>query len=115
MPNYTFENTETGEVFVEFMKMDDKEQYLKDNPDIKFVFTPIGLTGDHIMGVGPKTDGGFNEVMTRIAHGHPNSGLADKYGDGLSHKDKKTKAIIKKHSDKIIREANDKKVGPKFG
>ena len=114
MPNYTFEDIETGEVFVEFMKMDDKEKYLKDNPNLKFVFTPIGLTGDHLMGVGPKTDGGFNEVMTRIAHGHPNSGLADRYGDGLSHKDKKTKEVVKKHASKIVSEANGKKSGPKF-
>ena len=94
MPNYTFEDTETGEMFVEFMRMDDKEKYLKDNPNVKFVFTPIALPGDHIMGVGSKTDGGFNEVMTRIAHGHPTSGLADRYGDGLSHKDKKTKQVV---------------------
>lgn len=102
MPNYTFENIETGEMFVEFMKMDEKEQYLKDNPNLKFVFMPVALPGDHIMGVGPKNDGGFNEVMTRIAHSHPNSSLADRYGDGLSHKEKKTKRIVKKHANKIV-------------
>jgi len=42
--------------------------------------------------------------MTRIAHGHPNSGLADRYGDGLSHKDKKTKGVVKKHASKIVSE-----------
>ena len=43
MPNYTFEDIETGEVFVQFMKMDEKETFLKENPNLKFVFTPIAL------------------------------------------------------------------------
>ena len=104
MPNYTFEDTETGEQFVEFMRMDSKEQFLKDNPNLRFVFVPIATTSDHLMGVGPKTDGGFNEVMTRISHGHPDSPLAERYGSGQDIKTKKTKEIIKKHANKIVKE-----------
>ena len=65
---------------------------------------PFHIEKSSLMRIGPKTDGGFNEVMTRIAHGHPNSGLADRYGDGLSHKDKKTKGVVKKHASKIVSE-----------
>ena len=85
MPNYTFEDTETGEYFIEFMPMNSKEQFLKDNPHIRFVFVPVGLPGDHLMGVGPKPDNGWNENMQRIAEAHPASPLADRYGSNESH------------------------------
>ena len=52
MPNYTFRDTETGEEFDEFMRMDDKEQFLKDNPNLMSVLKPVALPIDHLMGVG---------------------------------------------------------------
>ena len=36
---YTFEDKETGEVFDKLMKISEKEQYLKDNPNLKPVLT----------------------------------------------------------------------------
>ena len=75
MPNYTFRNTETGEEFEEFMKMDDKEQFLKDNPNFMFVFKPVALPGDHIMGVGPKETTQFKERMQKVSEAHPMSCL----------------------------------------
>ena len=45
MPNYTFENTKTGENFIEFMAISEKEKFLADNPHLKFVFTPIYIEG----------------------------------------------------------------------
>ena len=35
MPNYTFEDTETGEQFVEFMPMDSKEKFLEYLSDLE--------------------------------------------------------------------------------
>ena len=51
------------------------------------------------MGVGPKTDGGFNERMQQIADSHPGSPLASRYGAGKtkSHKEIKTRNVLKKH------------------
>ena len=37
MPTYTFEDKDTGEVFDKLMKISEKEQYLKDNPNLKSV------------------------------------------------------------------------------
>ena len=34
MPTYCFRNNETGEVHEEMMKMDDRENYLKDHPEL---------------------------------------------------------------------------------
>ena len=53
------------------------------------------------MGVGPKTDGGFNERMEQIANSHPGSPLANRYGGSgsktKSHKEIKTRNVLKKH------------------
>ena len=39
-----------------------------------------------VSGNGPKSDGGFNETMAKIADAHPNSPLADRYGNKGTHK-----------------------------
>ena len=63
MPTYTFFNKLAGVEFDEFMSIADKEQYLKDHPNLEQVYTPIAIVGDHVMGVGPKVDSGFTENM----------------------------------------------------
>ena len=93
MPTYTFENTVTGEVFDKVLKISEKEQYLKDNPDFKSLVTGINI----VAGVGGmKTDSGWKENLSRIAEAHPTSALADRYGS-KSIKDVKTKQVINKH------------------
>ena len=99
MPTYTFKNNTTGLEFDEFMGMSERETYLKDNPDIIQLPVMFSFVGDHIMGVGPKADGGFNERMEQIANSHPGSPLADRYGGSKikSHKEIKTRNVLKKH------------------
>jgi len=79
------------------MTISARGQYLKDNPHIQQIIKPVALAGDHLMGVGPKVDGGFNENMSRIAAAHPNSPLADKYGSGKTNAQIKAKNIVDKH------------------
>ena len=99
MPTYTFIDNNTGTTYDEFMGMSEKDQYLEDNPHNSQVPTMFSFVGDHIMGVGPKTDGGFNERMEQIANSHPGSPLANRYGGGQtkSHKEIKTRNVLKKH------------------
>ena len=100
MPTYIFKNMTTGQEFQKFMSISEKETYLKTHATIVQLPNAINFVGDHIMGVGPKTDGGFEERMSQIAAAHPNSHLADKYKTGESHKKLKTKEVIKKHQKK---------------
>ena len=79
------------------MTISARGQYLKDNPHIQQIIKPVALAGDHLMGVGPKTDGGFNENMSRIAAAHPNSPLADRYGSGKTNAQIKAKNIYDKY------------------
>ena len=97
MPTYTFYDTVTQEEYEEFMSMSELDEYKKMNPHVNQVFVPIAVVGDHVMGVGPKNDGGFNERMSQIASAHPNSPLADNYKTGESHKKLKTKEVVRKH------------------
>ena len=99
MPTYTFKDNNTGLAFDEFMGMNEREKYLEDNPHISQVPVVFAFVGDHIMGVGPKTDGGFNERMEQIANSHPGSPMADRYGGtkNKSHKEIKTRNVLKKH------------------
>ena len=98
MPTYTFFDEDTEETFDMFLSMDAREKYLKGNHRIRQVPVAVAIAGDHIMGVGPKVDGGFNERMEQIAISHPGSPLADRYGgSSKSHKEIKTRDVLKKH------------------
>ena len=94
MPNYNFVNTDTGEEFEEFFTISGREEFLKNNPNIKqtpSLFSMVGGTGDRI-----KNDNGWKENMSRIAEAHPGSPLAEKYGKS-STKDINTRNVLKKH------------------
>ncbi len=98
MPTYTFYDESAGIEWDEFLSISERDKFLKKNPQITQVIKPVAIVGDHIGGVGPKTDGGFNENMQRIAEAHPGSPLAQRYGGhGMSHKEMKTRDVLKKH------------------
>ena len=97
MPTYTFYDKKTGKEWDDMMPNSEREEYLKDNPHISQIPGGFAFVGDHIMGVGPKVDGGFTENMQRIAAAHPGSPLADRYGSNSTHKDIKTRNVLKKH------------------
>ena len=98
MPTYRFRDMNSGEEFDEFMSMGERENYLKTHPLIAQVPVPVAFVGDHIMGVGPKVDGGFTERMQQIAHSNPGTPLADRYGGPTkTHNEIKTREVLKKH------------------
>jgi len=100
MPTYTFYNEVEDYEYEKFMAMSELDEYKKNNPNIRQVFTPIAIAGDHIMGVGPKVDGGFTENMQRIGAAHPGSPLADKFGSGETHARIKTRNVVDKYRKK---------------
>ena len=99
MSIYTFFNEENGMEYDDQMSIADYEKFIKDNPHIKRVWnTAPAMVGDHVMGVGPKTDSGFNDVMSNIASNHPNSPLATRYGSGKSIAQNKAQSVVEKHA-----------------
>ena len=104
MPTYRFRNMNTGKEYDKFMSNNEREKYLKTHPLITQLPSIVDVVGDHIMGAGPKVDGGFTENMQRIAAAHPNSPLADKFGGStVSHKEIKTRNAINKHAKEVKR------------
>jgi hypothetical protein len=99
MPTYDFINTHTGEEWTDMMSIADMESLLEGNPEIRQAWkTAPALAGDHIMGVGPKTDSGFNERMEQIANSNPGSPMASRYGTNTKTiKEIKTREVLKKH------------------
>jgi hypothetical protein len=104
MPTYTFYDEKAGIEWDEFLSMADREKFLKKNKHIKQVIVPVAIVGDHVMGVGPKVDGGFTENMQRIAQAHPGSPLDDKFGGSTrTHQELKTRDAINKHRKSVER------------
>ena len=107
MPTYTFidESIDGGLEWDEMMSISQKEKFLKENKQIKQVIKPVAIAGDHLMGVGPKVDGGFTENMQRIAAAHPDSPMSERWGgDSRTHKEIKTRNAINKHGKTVARE-----------
>tara|TARA_S200000501_G_scaffold370669_1_gene412255 strand:+ start:586 stop:903 length:318 start_codon:yes stop_codon:yes gene_type:complete len=100
MPTYTFYDEKSGIEWTESLSIAERTKFLDDNKQIRQVVVPVAVVGDHVMGVGPKTDGGFEERMSQIANAHPGSPLASKYKSNESHAKIKARSIIDKHKKK---------------
>ena len=101
MPTYTFKNKDTGEVFDKIMKIAEKPEYLKDNPNIEAVLTAPNFVGDHII---KKMDGGMKETLQKIADKNPNTPLADRFSRKSSKDIKRDKVVsIVEPKDEILK------------
>jgi hypothetical protein len=100
MPTYSFLNNETGEVFDSFMKISERDDYLKTNPN----FSPVMTAPNIVSGVSTSTQhrvsDGFKAVLSKVAEAHPTSQVGQRYGR-KSIKEVKTEQIVKKHVEKI--------------
>ncbi len=68
MPTYDFENKKTGEVFEKMMTIAEKEQYLKNNPNIQQLLgMPKIVSG--VDGL-RKTDDSFRDILRNIDKKH---------------------------------------------
>ena len=92
MPVYVFRR-EKDEFFELIMSYDERQMFLKNNPDLVPVVTaPRIISG---RGDGAKPDAGFNEMMSKIADQNPQSPLAETYGSKDS-KSVKTREVVNK-------------------
>ena len=107
MPTYTFFNEEAGVEYDENIPIAEYDEYMKNNPQVVRVWhgKAPAMVGDHMMGVGPKTDSGFNDVMGRIADNNPISPMAEKYGTSKTASHRKLKdtftRVTKKFKNKL--------------
>lgn len=99
MPVYEFKDTSTGEQWEDFMTYQQMKDFLSSNPSVHQVIgAPAIISG--VAGITHKTDGGFKDVLSKIAEKNPNTPLADQYGS-KSVKETKTRAALEKHKKKM--------------
>ena len=94
MPTYKFFDNNSKVCFEDFLSIDEKERLLKINPHIQQVpngFAIVSTVGN----LDSKTDGGFREVMSKIAEQNPHTPLAERYGS-RSIRDVKVEQAVKK-------------------
>jgi hypothetical protein len=96
MPTYNFLNIDTGEEFESFMKISEREEYLKSNPNIQSVITAPAIVTGVSTSKQNRVPDGFKEVLSKISEAHPASDLADKHSK-KSIKQARTEQIVKKH------------------
>ena len=93
MPTYTIHDTEKNEFFDTICTYGELELFLDENPQYRKIIPAPNI----VRGGGPKSDGGFNETMAKIADSHPNSPLAERYGNKGTHQNIKVRNVAKKH------------------
>ncbi len=99
MPTYIFYDSETNEEFEMFMKWSEREEFLKENPNIEPVMgAPALVSGVSITG---KVPDGFKEVLAKVSENHRSSAVAEKHGR-KSIREVKTRELVDKHYKKQI-------------
>ena len=96
MPRYDFLNTDTNEIEEHTMSYIVLDEFKQNNPHLKQQISAmniVGGTGDRV-----KTDGGFNDVLQKIAATQPDTPMGERY-HRKSAKEVKTREVIKKHVD----------------
>ena len=104
MPTYDFLNTNTNKMEELFMSISEMEEYVKENPHIQIApAAPAIVSGVNIE---QKMDTGWKETLQKISESHPNSALADRYGNNKTLKQKKGERVYQEHA---IKQAKEKK------
>ena len=66
MPTYTFLDTDTGEQFDKFLKIAEREEYLKENPHIQQIISGASTLIDSARLGRMKPDQGFRDLLTSM-------------------------------------------------
>jgi hypothetical protein len=104
---YAFKVVETGEIVRYDMKMSEYDSFKKDNPHLERYHETAPMKfmdGDAAgsSGFKSKLDGGFQEVLSKVAEAHPGSELAKNTDyNRRSIKEIKTREIMTKHAQKM--------------
>jgi predicted nucleic acid-binding Zn ribbon protein len=75
MPNYEYENTNTGERFFKLSSWDDSQKILEENPDLRRVIGAPKIVGG--VGTNLKVDDGFREVISKVKQTYKVNNIKD--------------------------------------
>ena len=100
MPTYVFFDKNIGHSFEAFMKISDRENYLKDNPHLEQVITAPNIVSG--VSSSQRIPSGFNDVLSKVAEAHPKSTVGERH-KRKSIKEVRTDRIVKKYVDRITK------------
>jgi len=107
MPLYDFEDTETGEVFELSLKIAEREDFLKANPQVKQIISAPMIVGG-VDGL-RKVDDGFKEVLSKVAEQNPQSNFGREVNSAKTNKQGAVnKAVDKWKRSSTYRKAHQK-------
>jgi hypothetical protein len=109
MPTYDFIDTDTGEEFEMMMKWSEREDYLKNNPNIQPLLSAPNIVSGTTASSTNKVPDGFKEVLSKVSEKYPMSPLAEKHNTNKSIKDVKTREVVKKHVDRVTKRLQGQK------
>ena len=97
MPTYNFIDTETQEEFEVIMKIAEREEFLKENPQVQSIISaPALISGS---GSYQKVPEGFKEVLSKVGESHPDSKVGREYGN-KTNAQVKARDIVDKYRNK---------------
>ena len=97
MPTYNFIDTETDEEFEVIMKIAEREEFLKENPQVQpIISAPALISGS---GSYQKVPEGFKEVLSKVGEAHPDSKVGREYGN-KTNAQVKARDIVDKYRNK---------------
>ena len=73
MPTYLFENKETGETFEVSMKISERDDFLKSNPNLIQLVNGFPGIGDPIRLGRVKPDSQFTDLLKKVKRNNPGS------------------------------------------
>ena len=98
MPTYNFHNTKTDKKWTEYMSISEMEEFIKKKHIKLLMPTQLNIVSS-VGNIDSKTDGGWKEMLSRVAEAHPQSNLADRYGKKTNN-EVKTKQLLNKYRKK---------------
>ena len=100
MPTYNFLDTDSGEEFEKFMRISEREEFLKANPKIQPVLTAPAIVSGVSTSTQNRVPDGFKEFISKVAEAHPASSVADRYGK-KSIKQARSEQVVNKHVERV--------------
>ena len=118
MPLYDFYDSEIKEYFSLLMRISEKEEFLKENEQIKQVHVRPPMIVANVGTIDGRMDSGWKENLERIAAAHPRSALAQRYHtrdakevklDAVVDKAKKSAIERNKNKETVLKDFVEKK------
>ena len=110
MPTYTFEDTNTGDVYEMTMMISERDVFVVENPHMKQLIAGAPMIVSGVGSGGVKPGGGLDEVFAKASEAHPDSPLAQRYGKKGSNVDARKDLLKVLHYALIQLYVHDEKV-----